>query len=103
AHGSLFLDLVGLRQPEHALCDMAEDKFARYRRQTHAYSLAEVALNVELGSVTHAAMRTHCAVACVEIRVSAHVLGGICLRTTRLSSVVKLCCTQNHQFCSHQF
>src|SRR5262249_22766364 len=69
--------LIRLRQPENLLCDEIEDHVRRNRGDPRNQGLAQVALDVKLPGIAHAAVGEDGGLAGLECGLRRQILGGI--------------------------
>src|SRR5438105_13013106 len=81
--------LIRLGQAEHALGDVAEDELRRDRRDAAEERLAQVTLDVVLGSVAIAAVGHHRLLAGIEAGLACQIFRTIRLRAAALAAVVE--------------
>src|SRR5947207_5073839 len=81
--------LIGLRQAEHALGDVAEDELRRDRRDAPEERLAQIALDVVLRGVAVAAVSHHRLLAGIEAGLACQIFRTIRLRAAALARVVE--------------
>src|SRR5581483_4848389 len=92
-----YRELVRLRQPEHALGDVAQDELAAHRRDAPDEGFAQVALDVVFARVAVAAERHHGLLAGVEARLAREVLRRVRFRAAGLAAVVERRRLERHE------
>src|SRR3954465_8974203 len=89
--------LIGLRQAENALGDVAEDELRRDRRDAPEQRLAQIALDVVLGGIAVAAVRHYRLLAGVEAGLARQIFRAVRLRAAGLALVIEPRGLEHHQ------
>src|SRR5215211_2203210 len=80
---------VRLREPEHALGEVAQHELARDRHETAEHGLAEVTLDVILAGIAETAVGAHRAVGGRKARIAGKIFRGVGLRAARFGAVIE--------------